>query len=90
MLHTGNVAYHIYKREANLALPNEVSNFSMRPAKDGFLIARQKGSHIILKRAATDGTKAVVVPNHKEIDKGTLLEIIRQAGMKKEKFLNLL
>ena len=59
-------------------------------AKDGFLIARQKGSHIILKRAATDGTKAVVVPNHKEIDKGTLLEIIRQAGMKKEKFLNLL
>jgi predicted RNA binding protein YcfA (HicA-like mRNA interferase family) len=31
-----------------------------------------------------------VVPNHKEVDKGTLLEIIRQIGMKKEEFLKLI
>lgn len=35
------------------------------------------------------GKKAVVVPNHKKIDKGTLLEIIRQAGLTKEEFINL-
>ncbi len=54
--------------------------------KRGFLPVRQKGSHIILKK----DSKAVVVPNHNEIDRGTLLEIIRQAGMKKEEFLKLI
>ena len=59
-------------------------------AKRGFQVARQKGSHVILKKETDAGTKAVVVPLHSEIDRGTLLEIIRQAGMKKEEFLQLL
>lgn len=58
--------------------------------KIGFEEKRQKGSHIILAKETDDGKKAVVVPNHKEIDKGTLLEIIRQAGLKREDFLKLL
>jgi predicted RNA binding protein YcfA (HicA-like mRNA interferase family) len=53
------------------------------------LPARQKGSHVILKKKTDSGAKALVVPLHKEIDRGTLLEIIRQAGLKKEEFLNL-
>ena len=57
--------------------------------KIGFLPARQKGSHIILTKETPEGKKAVVVPNHKEVDKGTLLEIVRQAGLKKEEFLRL-
>jgi predicted RNA binding protein YcfA (HicA-like mRNA interferase family) len=59
-------------------------------AKAGFLVARQKGSHVILKKITEAGERAVVVPMHREIDKGTLLEIIRQAGMEKEEFLGLL
>ena len=51
---------------------------------------RQKGSHIILKKEISDKIVAVVVPNHDELDKGTLLEIIRQAGLKREEFLELL
>lgn len=58
-------------------------------SKQGFKVARQKGSHIILIKESKDGKKGVVVPNHKEIDKGTLLEIIRQSGMTKEDFLKL-
>ena len=58
-------------------------------SKIGFLPARQKGSHIILKKQTEEGEKALVVPNHKEVDRGTLIEIIRQAGLKKEEFLNL-
>lgn len=58
-------------------------------AKIGYIPVRQKGSHIILKKQTEQGTKAVVVPNHDEVDRGTLLEIIRQAGLKKEDFLNL-
>ncbi|MBI5390145.1 type II toxin-antitoxin system HicA family toxin [Candidatus Woesearchaeota archaeon] len=56
----------------------------------GFLPVRQKGSHIILTKLTSEGKKAVVVPNHSEIDRGTLLEIIRQAGLKKEEFLDLI
>ena len=59
-------------------------------AKTGFQVARQKGSHVILKKETESGTKAVVVPLHDEIDRGTLLEIIRQAGMKRDEFLQLL
>ena len=58
-------------------------------SKIDFTIARQKGSHIILTKQTKEGKKSVVVPNHKEIDRGTLLEIIRQAGLKKEEFLKL-
>ena len=56
-------------------------------SKSGFLIARQKGSHIILKKSHQDKEIAVVVPNHKEIDKGTLLEIIRQSKLTREEFM---
>ncbi|RJQ36539.1 MAG: type II toxin-antitoxin system HicA family toxin [Dehalococcoidia bacterium] len=58
-------------------------------AKAGFTPARQKGSHIILVKTDESGKHAVVVPDHKEIDRGTLLEIIRQAGLKKPEFLKL-
>lgn len=59
-------------------------------SKTGFRPARQRGSHIILVKQTKELKKAVVVPNHKEIDIGTLLEIIRQAGLKRNEFLELL
>ncbi|MBN2052305.1 type II toxin-antitoxin system HicA family toxin [Candidatus Woesearchaeota archaeon] len=59
-------------------------------AKIGFISLGQRGSHIIMKKQTNQGSKALVVPNHKEIDKGTLLEIIRHAGMEKEEFLEFL
>lgn len=59
-------------------------------AQIGFVEARQKGSHVIVVKITGQGKKAVVVPNHKEIDKGTLLEIIRQAGLTKEQFMQLI
>jgi predicted RNA binding protein YcfA (HicA-like mRNA interferase family) len=58
--------------------------------KVGFEEKRQKGSHIILVKELPDCKKAVVVPNHPEIDIGTLIEIIRQSGMKREDFLKLI
>jgi predicted RNA binding protein YcfA (HicA-like mRNA interferase family) len=59
-------------------------------AKTGFTPIRQKGSHVILTKQTDEGKKSVVIPNHKEIDRGTLLEIIRQAGLKKKEFLKLI
>jgi predicted RNA binding protein YcfA (HicA-like mRNA interferase family) len=58
-------------------------------AKIGFIPARQKGSRIVLTKQLERGKKAVVMPNHKEVDKGTLLEIIRQSGLKKDEFIKL-
>lgn len=46
----------------------------------GFNLAAQKGSHIKLVRMQKDGTRqTLTIPNHFEIDKGTLRAIYRQA-----------
>lgn len=58
--------------------------------KAGFEQKRIKGSHVILVKMIENQKRAVVVPLHNEIDKGTLIEIIRQAGLKREGFLKLL
>ncbi len=59
-------------------------------SKIGFQAVRQRGSHVFMKKENNEGKKTTVVPIHKEIDRGTLLEIIRQAGLKKEEFIALL
>jgi len=47
----------------------------------GFTISGQKGSHIKLARLLKNNVKqSVTIPNHKEIDRGTLKAIIRQAS----------
>ena len=51
--------------------------------KKGFVLDRVKGSHHIYYNPETK--KRVVVPIHKkELPKGTLMEILRQAGIGKE------
>lgn len=52
----------------------------------GFQVLRQRGSHIILRRDSPFAE--IVVPNHKELDKGTLRSIIRQAGLSVDEFVN--
>jgi predicted RNA binding protein YcfA (HicA-like mRNA interferase family) len=54
----------------------------------GFYVKRQEGSHLILRR--DDPLTQVVVPDHKELDRGTLRAIIRQAGMSVDEFCALL
>ena len=54
----------------------------------GFYIKRQEGSHIILRRDTPFAQ--LVVPNHRELDRGTLRAIIKQAGISVEKFVELL
>lgn len=55
----------------------------------GFEPARQKGSHLTLVRHAQPRL-AVVVPMHREIDRGTLRAIIRQSGLGVDQFLAML
>ncbi len=59
-------------------------------SKINFVSVRQKGSHVVMRKETPEGAIALVVPLHKEIDRGTLLEIIRQSKLTREEFLNLL
>ena len=54
--------------------------------ESGYLVVRQKGSHIILKDQ--DG-RSVVIPVHpgEELGRGILRAIIGQAGLTREEFL---
>ncbi|MDD5180841.1 MAG: type II toxin-antitoxin system HicA family toxin [Gallionellaceae bacterium] len=49
----------------------------------GFVVMRQKGSHIVLRR----GSSGCVVPNHKEVKTGTLHGLLRQAEVSVEEFM---
>ena len=55
--------------------------------KGGFYLKRQHGSHMILRR--DDPFAQVVVPDHKELDRGTLRSIIRQAHLGVDEFMEL-
>jgi predicted RNA binding protein YcfA (HicA-like mRNA interferase family) len=56
--------------------------------KAGFYFKRQEGSHIVMRR--DNPFAQVVVPHHKELDRGTLRAIIRQAGLSSNEFLKLI
>ena len=58
-------------------------------SKLGYSIDHQTGSHIILRNKEPPHRR-LTVPNHKEIAKGTLRAIIRQAGLTRQEFLELL
>ncbi len=52
----------------------------------GFELARQRGSHIVMRR----GSAGCVVPNHRELKVGTLIGVLKQAGVSPEEFLDAL
>ena len=52
----------------------------------GFSAVRQRGSHVVMRRGAT----GCVVPLHREIKRGTLGGILRQAGVDAQTFIDAL
>jgi len=53
----------------------------------GYRLDRQVGSHMILRHPSG---RRLTVPNHRELAKGTLRALIREAGLSKEEFETLL
>jgi predicted RNA binding protein YcfA (HicA-like mRNA interferase family) len=60
--------------------------------KDGFMFKRQTGSHRIYQKQSEEGTVTIPVPIHssKPLKKGTLLSILKRAGLSKEKLIFLI
>ena len=56
--------------------------------KAGFTFDRQRGSHMVYFRTETGGT--VVIPRHRVIKAGTLREILREADLTRQEFIDLL
>ena len=52
----------------------------------GFATVRQRGSHIVMRR----GSSGCVVPNHRELKTGTLVGLLKQAGVTVEQFVEAL
>jgi len=53
----------------------------------GFVQARQRGSHVVLKKSTPEGTVGCVVPLHSEVAIGTLRSILKQAHVSAEEFI---
>ena len=58
-------------------------------SKVGYEQDRQKGGHVVLRQTA-EPHRRVVVPDHKEVAKGTLRAIIKQVGLTVDEFKKLL
>ena len=71
-------------------LPTALSGRQVRSAlqRAGFVFRRQRGSHMVLGR--DDPPARVVVPAHRRIRKGTLRNILHEAELTIEEFLELL
>lgn len=54
----------------------------------GFYVRRQRGSHVVLRR--DNPFAQLVIPDHKQLDRGTLRAIIRQSGLSVSEFVELL
>ncbi len=58
--------------------------------KAGFYVHSQRGSHVKMKKIVGEDTIIVIVPNHKVVSKGTLRDIIKDAGLTVKEFNKLL
>lgn len=69
-----------------MKLPRDVNGAQAARALQrlGFVLQRQTGSHLILRRDA----RTVVVPQHKPIKPGTLKGVIEQAGLTVQEFVD--
>ena len=54
----------------------------------GFAFDRQRGSHMMLFRV--DPPTTLSVPDHRELDRGTLRALLRQAGISPSQLMELL
>lgn len=58
--------------------------------KAGFVVVRQRGSHVRLEKTSSENIIKVTVPLHTPLKKGTLSRIIKDVGLNIDEFIDLL
>jgi predicted RNA binding protein YcfA (HicA-like mRNA interferase family) len=53
----------------------------------GFAQARQRGSHVVMKKSMPGGSVGCVVPLHDEVAIGTLHSLLKQAKVSPDEFI---
>jgi len=57
--------------------------------RDGWVIVRQKGSHVRLHKHTATETLKLTVPAHRPVKRSTLSHILKQARIDVQAFINL-
>ena len=58
--------------------------------RDGWVVVRQRGSHIRLQKRLGDEVLKITVPAHRPVKRSTLAHILKQARLDLDSFLDLL
>lgn len=58
--------------------------------RDGWIIIRQRGSHIRLQKHVGNEVLKIIVPAHRPVKRSTLAHILKQAHLELDRFLELL
>ncbi len=58
--------------------------------RDGWVVVRQRGSHVRLQKHTPDETLKLIVPAHRPIKRSTLSHILKQARLTVDEFQRLL
>ena len=58
--------------------------------RDGWVVVRQKGSHIRLHKHTPTETLKLTIPAHQPVKRSTLSHILKQAGLTVDRLLELL
>jgi predicted RNA binding protein YcfA (HicA-like mRNA interferase family) len=58
--------------------------------RDGWVVVRQRGSHIRLQKHTSHETLKLTVPAHRPILRSTLSHILKQARLSADQFIELL
>ena len=59
-------------------------------SRAGFVVVRQRGSHVRMKKRMPDTTLNVTIPLHDELDRTTLRSLLKAAELSEEEFMQLL
>ena len=57
--------------------------------RNGWVVVRQKGSHVRLQKHTENKTLKLIVPAHRPIKRSTLSHIIKQANLTVDDFISL-
>jgi len=57
--------------------------------RDGWVVVRQRGSHIRLQKHTPDETLKIIVPTHRPIKRSTLSHILKHARLTLDEFRRL-
>ena len=58
--------------------------------RDGWVVVRQKGSHIRMQKETSTGILKLTIPAHRPIKRSTLSHILKQADLSIKEFQDLL